>query len=55
MTVAKGLSSGYLPISASIFGDRLAEVLMDRPGGFRMVTPIRAIRWRRRWRAPTSR
>ncbi|MCC5986519.1 MAG: aminotransferase class III-fold pyridoxal phosphate-dependent enzyme [Pararhodobacter sp.] len=34
MTVAKGLSSGYLPISASIFGDRLAEVLMERPGRF---------------------
>ena len=34
MTVAKGLSSGYLPISASIIGDRLAEVLMDSPGRF---------------------
>ena len=34
MTVAKGLSSGYLPISASLIGDRLAEVLMDRPGRF---------------------
>ena len=34
MTVAKGLSSGYLPISASIFGDRLAEVLLERPGRF---------------------
>lgn len=34
MTVAKGLSSGYLPISASIIGDRLAEVLMDCPGRF---------------------
>lgn len=34
MTVAKGLSSGYLPISASLFGDRLAEVLLDRPGRF---------------------
>jgi putrescine---pyruvate transaminase len=34
MTVAKGMSSGYLPISASIIGDRVAEVLMDRPGRF---------------------
>lgn len=34
MTVAKGLSSGYLPISASIIGDRVAGVLMDQPGRF---------------------
>lgn len=34
MTLAKGLSSGYLPISASIIGDRIAEVLMDQPGRF---------------------
>ncbi len=32
ITIAKGLSSGYLPISASVFGDRVASVLMDRPG-----------------------
>ena len=29
MTVAKGLSSGYLPISASIIGDRIWSVLRD--------------------------
>ena len=34
MTVAKGLSSGYLPISASIIGERVAQVLMDQPGRF---------------------
>jgi putrescine---pyruvate transaminase len=34
MTVAKGLSSGYLPISASIIGERVAGVLMDQPGRF---------------------
>jgi putrescine---pyruvate transaminase len=34
MTVAKGLSSGYLPISGSMFGERLAQVLMDGPGRF---------------------
>jgi len=34
MTLAKGLSSGYLPISASVIGDRIAEVLMDQPGRF---------------------
>lgn len=32
MTVAKGLSSGYLPISASIIGERIAQVLLDAPG-----------------------
>lgn len=34
MTVAKGLSSGYAPIAASLIGPRVAEVLMDRPGRF---------------------
>lgn len=34
MTIAKGLSSGYLPISGSIIGDRVAGVLMDQPGRF---------------------
>ncbi|MQX41862.1 aminotransferase [Sinorhizobium meliloti] len=32
ITIAKGLSSGYLPIAASVFGDRVASVLMDKPG-----------------------
>jgi putrescine---pyruvate transaminase len=34
MTVAKGLSSGYLPISGSIIGDKVAGVVMDQPGRF---------------------
>lgn len=34
MTVAKGLSSGYLPISASIISDLVAEVVFDGPGKF---------------------
>jgi putrescine---pyruvate transaminase len=34
MTIAKGLSSGYLPISGSVIGERVAEVLMERPGRF---------------------
>ena len=34
MTIAKGMSSGYLPISASIVGDRVAEVVFDSPGRF---------------------
>ncbi|WP_186395411.1 aspartate aminotransferase family protein [Stappia sp. TSB10GB4] len=34
MTVAKGLSSGYQPISASIVHDRVAEVVFDTPGRF---------------------
>lgn len=32
ITTAKGLSSGYLPISASVFGERVASVLMEKPG-----------------------
>lgn len=32
LTIAKGLSSGYMPISASVFGERVASVLMDKPG-----------------------
>lgn len=32
MTIAKGLSSGYMPISGSMFGDRVADVLMEKPG-----------------------
>jgi putrescine aminotransferase len=34
MTIAKGLSSGYLPISGSIISDRIADVLMGQPGRF---------------------
>lgn len=34
ITVAKGLSSGYLPISGSIINDRIADVLMGQPGRF---------------------
>lgn len=32
ITIAKGLSSGYMPISGSMFGDRVADVLMEKPG-----------------------
>ena len=32
ITIAKGLSSGYAPISASVFGERVGSVLMDQPG-----------------------
>lgn len=34
MTVAKGLSSGYLPIAAAIVHDRVAEVLVDHAEEF---------------------
>lgn len=34
MTVAKGLSSGYLPIGASIVSDKVANVLRDEGGEF---------------------
>jgi len=34
MTVAKGLSSGYLPIGGVLVGDRVADVLIDKGGEF---------------------
>ena len=34
MTIAKGLSSGYLPIGAVMVADRVADVLIDRGGEF---------------------
>ena len=34
ITMAKGLSSGYLPISAVMVGDRVAETLIDKGGEF---------------------
>lgn len=34
MTLAKGLSSGYLPISAVLVGDRVAETLVRKGGEF---------------------
>jgi putrescine aminotransferase len=34
MTLAKGLSSGYLPIGAVMVADRVADVLIDRGGEF---------------------
>jgi putrescine aminotransferase len=34
MTLAKGLSSGYLPIGAVMVADRVAEVLIDKGGEF---------------------
>ncbi len=34
MTIAKGLSSGYLPIGGVMVGDRVAEVIIDKGGEF---------------------
>ncbi len=34
MTIAKGLSSGYLPIGGVMVGDRIADVLIDKGGEF---------------------
>ncbi len=34
ITLAKGMSSGYLPISAAMVGDRVAETLIDKGGEF---------------------
>ena len=34
MTIAKGLSSGYLPIGGVMVGDRIADVLIEKGGEF---------------------
>ncbi len=34
ITLAKGLSSGYLPISAAMVGDRVAQTFIDKGGEF---------------------
>ncbi len=34
MTLAKGLSSGYLPVAAAMVGDRVAATLIERGGEF---------------------
>ena len=34
MPIAKGLSSGYLPIGGVMVGDRVADVLIDKGGEF---------------------
>jgi len=34
MTLAKGITSGYLPLSALMVGDRVAETLIDKGGEF---------------------
>lgn len=34
MTIAKGVSSGYLPLGGVMVGDRLADVLIDKGGEF---------------------
>ena len=34
MTLAKGLTSGYLPLSAVMVGERVAETLIDEGGEF---------------------
>ncbi len=34
MTLAKGMTSGYLPLSAAMVGDRVAETLIDKGGEF---------------------
>ena len=34
MTIAKGITSGYLPLSAVMVGDRVAEVLWEKGGEF---------------------
>ena len=35
MPIAKGLTSGYLPLSGVLVGDRLADALIDKGGTFR--------------------
>ncbi|WP_308389431.1 aminotransferase class III-fold pyridoxal phosphate-dependent enzyme [Acidithiobacillus sp. AMEEHan] len=43
MTLAKGLSSGYLPISAVMVGDRVADTIIHKGGSLRTGLPTPAI------------
>ena len=45
MPIAKGLSSGYMPIGGVMIHDRIAEVLIKKGGEFSMDTPIPDIQW----------
>ena len=57
MSVAKGITSGYIPLSASIARRRLADAFPDDAARRRTCTPTptRRIRSRARRRSPTSR
>ena len=34
MTIAKGITSGYLPLGGVMVGDRVADVLIEKGGDF---------------------
>jgi putrescine aminotransferase len=55
MPIAKGLSSGYLPIGGVMVGDRVAEVLIDKAASSPMAHPFGASGGvRRRQRQPAD-
>ena len=55
MSMAKALSSGYLPIGGVMVGDRVAKTLIEQGRRVRaMASPTRRIRCALRWRWPTS-
>ena len=45
MPIAKGLSSGYLPIGGVLVNDRVADVIAQDGGEFQHGLPIRGIQW----------
>lgn len=50
MTLAKGITSGYIPLAAAMFNDRVAGVLKAQGASSRTAAPMRGIRSARRWR-----
>ena len=50
LTMAKGLTSGYQPLSAVGMGPRLGDAMKTANEEFAMALPIRAIRCARLWR-----
>ena len=54
MTLAKGITSGYIPLGAAMFNDRVAGVLANQVVNWRMAAPIQGIRYARRWHWKTS-
>ncbi|GER03202.1 hypothetical protein JCM17846_08840 [Iodidimonas nitroreducens] len=49
MTLAKGLTSGYMPLAAAVVADPIADLVLDQAAPFSMGSPHRAIPWPVRW------
>jgi adenosylmethionine-8-amino-7-oxononanoate aminotransferase len=55
LSIAKGLTSGYIPMGGLVLSKKMARVLVEQGGVFAHGLTYSGTRWRRRWRSPTSR